>query len=157
MKKIYQTDPWLEPYAKAIEARHERILAEKRKLAGDGPLGDAANNHLYYGLHHSKDGWVIREWAPNASRIYLIGDFNNWKRTPDYALSESCSSATVASTNSGSSGPAAEENAYPRTQPAWYKTRRPKCSAPRSGIPSLMSGSTALPASARILSSTNAT
>ena len=86
MKKIYQTDPWLEPYAKAIEARHERILAEKRKLAGDGPLGDAANNHLYYGLHHSKDGWVIREWAPNASRIYLIGDFNTWKRTPDYAL-----------------------------------------------------------------------
>ena len=86
MKKIYQTDPWLEPYAQAIEARHERILAEKRKLAGDGPLGDAANNHLYYGLHHSKDGWVIREWAPNASRIYLIGDFNNWKRTPDYAL-----------------------------------------------------------------------
>ena len=86
MNKIYQTDPWLEPYAKAIEARHERILAEKRKLAGDGPLGDAANNHLYYGLHHSKDGWVIREWAPNASRIYLIGDFNNWKRTPDYAL-----------------------------------------------------------------------
>jgi 1,4-alpha-glucan branching enzyme len=86
MKKIYQTDPWLEPYAKAIEARHERILAEKRKLAGDGPLGDAANNHLYYGLHHTKDGWVIREWAPNASRIYLIGDFNNWKRTPDYAL-----------------------------------------------------------------------
>ena len=86
MKKIYQTDPWLEPYAKAIEARHERILAEKRKLAGDGHLGDAANNHLYYGLHHTKDGWVIREWAPNASRIYLIGDFNNWKRTPDYAL-----------------------------------------------------------------------
>ncbi|MBP5521318.1 MAG: alpha amylase C-terminal domain-containing protein [Bacteroidales bacterium] len=86
MKKIYQTDPWLEPYAKAIDDRHKRILAEKQKLAGDGPLGDAANNHLYYGLHHLKDGWVIREWAPNASRIYLIGDFNNWKRTPDYAL-----------------------------------------------------------------------
>ena len=86
MKKIYQTDPWLEPYAKAIDARHKRILAEKQKLAGDGPLGDAANNHLYYGLHHLKDGWVIREWAPNASRIYLIGDFINWKRTPDYAL-----------------------------------------------------------------------
>ena len=86
MKKIYQTDPWLEPYAKAIDDRHKRILAEKQKLAGDGPLGDAANNHLYYGLHHLKDGWVIREWAPNASRIYLIGDFDNWKRTPDYAL-----------------------------------------------------------------------
>ena len=50
-------------------------------------MSDAANNHLYYGLHKDARGWVIREWAPNASRIYLIGDFNNWKRTPDYALS----------------------------------------------------------------------
>ena len=86
MKKIYQTDPWLEPFKGAIEARHERILECKRKLAGDGPLSAAVNNHLYYGLHRDSQGWVLREWAPNASRIYLIGDFNNWKRTPDYAL-----------------------------------------------------------------------
>ena len=87
MKKIYQTDPWLEPWKGAIDARHDRILADKRKLAGDRPISDVANNHLYYGLHKDKDGWVIREWAPNASRIYLIGDFNNWKRTPDYIFS----------------------------------------------------------------------
>ncbi|MBO6169349.1 MAG: alpha amylase C-terminal domain-containing protein [Bacteroidales bacterium] len=86
MKKIYQTDPWLEPFKDAIEARHSRILECRRKLAGDGPLSNAVNNHLYYGLHHDDEGWVLREWAPNASRIYLIGDFNNWKRTPDYAL-----------------------------------------------------------------------
>ena len=86
MKKIYQTDPWLEPYKSAIQARHARILADKQKLAGEGSLSDAVNNHLYYGLHKDASGWVIREWAPNASRIYLIGDFNNWKRTPDYAL-----------------------------------------------------------------------
>ena len=86
MKKIYQTDPWLEPFRGAIDARHERILADKRKLAGDRPLSDVANNHLYYGLHHDGDGWVIREWAPSATRIYLTGDFNNWKRTPDYAF-----------------------------------------------------------------------
>ena len=86
MKKIYQTDPWLEPFRGAIDARHERILADKRKLAGDRPLSDVANNHLYYGLHHDADGWVLREWAPSATRIYLTGDFNNWKRTPDYAF-----------------------------------------------------------------------
>ena len=86
MKKIYQTDPWLEPFRSAIDARHQRILADRKKLAGTGPLTDAANNHLYYGLHKDKDGWVIREWAPGATRIYLTGDFNNWKRTPDYAL-----------------------------------------------------------------------
>ena len=86
MKKIYQTDPWLEPFRPAIDARHERILAEKKKLAGDRPLSEAVNNHLYYGLHRDRKGWVIREWAPGATRIYLIGECNNWKRTPDYAF-----------------------------------------------------------------------
>ena len=86
MKKIYQTDPWLEPFRSAIDARHERILADKRKLAGDRPLADVADNHLYYGLHKEKGSWVIREWAPSATRIYLIGECNNWKRTPDYAF-----------------------------------------------------------------------
>lgn len=85
-RKIYKTDPWLEPYKEAIEARHERILAEKRKLAGDGPLSLAVNNHIYYPLHREGDYWVIREWAPNATKIYLIGDFNNWKRTEGYAF-----------------------------------------------------------------------
>lgn len=85
-KRIYQTDPWLEPFRPAIDARHERILAEKRKLAGEGSLSAAVNNHLYYPLHKEGPEWVLREWAPNASRIYLIGDFNNWKRTDSYAL-----------------------------------------------------------------------
>ena len=87
MKKIYRTDPWLKPFKGAIEARHERIAAMKKHIAGDGLLKDAVNNHIYYGLHRGEDGsWVFREWAPNASRIYLIGDFNNWKRTEAYAL-----------------------------------------------------------------------
>ena len=85
-KRIYQTDPWLEPFKPAIDARHERILADKRKLAGEGSLSAAVNNHLYYPLHKEGSEWVLREWAPNASRIYLIGEFNNWKRTDSYAL-----------------------------------------------------------------------
>ena len=87
MKKIYQTDPWLEPFRGAIDARHERILGMKRHIAGDGLLKDAVNNHIYYGLHRCDDGsWIFREWAPNATKIYLVGDFNNWKRTDAYAL-----------------------------------------------------------------------
>ena len=84
--KIYEADPWLQPYSAAIDARHERISNDRRRLCGDGRVSDAANNHLFYGLHETGDGWVIREWAPNASRVYLIGDFNNWKKTPAYAL-----------------------------------------------------------------------
>ena len=87
MKKIYETDPYLAPYKEAIEKRHERILEERGKIALDGSLADGLNNHLYYGLHRDADGgWVFREWAPNASRIYLIGEFNNWRRTAAYSL-----------------------------------------------------------------------
>ena len=92
MKKklwIYDTDPYLKPYQEAIEARHQRILDARRKIVGSdgGSLADSVNNHLYYGLHRNADGsWVIREWAPNASRIYLVGEFNNWKRTSAYEL-----------------------------------------------------------------------
>ena len=86
IKKIYETDPWLEPQRGAIDARHERILADRRKLAGDGPLSKAVNNHIYYPLHKEKGEWVIREWAPNATRIFLIGECNNWKRTDAYAF-----------------------------------------------------------------------
>ena len=75
--KIYETDPWLAPFKDAIEARHAGIAAEKRKLFGSGKISDKANNHLYYGLHFQDDAWVFREWAPNATRIYIIGDFNN--------------------------------------------------------------------------------
>jgi len=84
---IYDNDKWLLPYKEAIDKRHAHILEVKEAIAGDGPLTDGVNNHLYYGLHRDgKGGWVFREWAPNATRIYLIGEFNNWRRTESYAL-----------------------------------------------------------------------
>ena len=87
IKKIYETDPLLEPFKEAIEARHERIEAERKAIAGSGTLCDACNNHIFYGLHRKADGdWVFREWAPNANRVYLVGDFNNWKRTTAWQL-----------------------------------------------------------------------
>jgi 1,4-alpha-glucan branching enzyme len=86
MQKIYESDPWLEPWKDAIEARHQRILDWRKKIAGEGSLDKAVNNHLYYGLHKDDEGWVLREWAPNATKIYLIGDFNNWKKSEAYAL-----------------------------------------------------------------------
>lgn len=86
MKKIYETDPWLEPFKEAVDRRHNRILEVREALTGGSPVSDVANNHLFYGLHRTEDGWVFREWAPNATRIYLIGQFNNWKRAGAYAL-----------------------------------------------------------------------
>ena len=87
MKKIYETDPWLAPYEKAIEKRSADILSTRDHICGKKKVSDVSNNHLYYGLHRDDDGWVFREWAPNATKVYLTGDFNNWKRTSAFLLS----------------------------------------------------------------------
>ena len=88
MKKIYDNDEWLMPFKSVIDGRHRNICFRRDSLSGsDGTLSSRMNNHLYYGLHRTKDGgWVFREYAPNASRMYLVGDFNHWKRNPSWML-----------------------------------------------------------------------
>ena len=86
---ILRNDPWLEPYAPAIEGRHEDVLRKLNQLTAntDGSLTDFANAYKYYGLHHLPNGgWIFREYAPNATAIYLIGTFNDWTPSEDYAL-----------------------------------------------------------------------
>ncbi len=86
-KMIYESDPYLEPYKAVIDSRLEKVQAKRELIAVDGSLDKGLNNHLYYGMHRQEDGsWIFREWAPHASRIYLIGEFNNWKRVPTYEL-----------------------------------------------------------------------
>ena len=86
-KMIYDTDKWLKPYKDVIDRRHKMILEMKERMSVDGKLCNGMNNHMFYGMHRDGNGgWVFREWAPNATKIYLIGDFNNWKRTEAYAL-----------------------------------------------------------------------
>lgn len=85
---IYDSDPYLKPFQASIDARHQHILDAKERISVKGSLSDGVNNHLFYGLHRLEDGsWVFREWAPNATKIYLIGEFNNWKRVEAYSLS----------------------------------------------------------------------
>ena len=85
---LIKNDPWLEPFADAINGRHQHAIDKENELTGGGKktLADFATGHLYFGLHQTKDGWVFREWAPNATQIFLIGDFNGWKEIKKYAL-----------------------------------------------------------------------
>lgn len=84
---ILKNDPWLAPYASAIEGRHQDVQRKLKELtAASGTLSDFANAHKYFGLHRTKEGWVFREWAPNASAITLIGDFSGWKTLPEFRL-----------------------------------------------------------------------
>lgn len=85
--KIVQNDPWLQPYENAIEGRYEYALYKEHVITqGTQTLSDFASGYLYFGLHKIPEGWVIREWAPNATEIFLIGDFNNWRPKEEYRL-----------------------------------------------------------------------
>ena len=83
---IVAHDPYLEPYEDAIRGRHDHAAWKIGQLTQGGKqtLSDFANGYDYYGLHKVRGGWVFREWAPNATDIYLVGDFNEWKETEDY-------------------------------------------------------------------------
>ena len=76
----------MEPYRQAIEGRYNYALSREKSLTKGGSLSEFANGHLFFGLHKHPDGWTFREWAPNADSIYLIGEFNQWERRPEYAL-----------------------------------------------------------------------
>lgn len=85
---ILRNDPWLEPFADAINGRHQDAVRREKELLAGGArsLKDFANAHKYFGLHRDKDGWTFREYAPNATAINLVGDFSGWKEMPEFAL-----------------------------------------------------------------------
>jgi len=83
---FYNTDSWLNPYTNAIDKRIEKCLAKEKHLTGKGSLSDFAMGHHYYGLHHAKDSWILREWAPNAQKIFLSGTFTEWKEKEAFMM-----------------------------------------------------------------------
>ena len=86
---ILRSDPWLEPYAAAISGRHNDAARMMCELTADtgGSLSEFANAYKYFGLTHGPRGtWVFREFAPNATEIFLIGTFNNWRPSEAFRL-----------------------------------------------------------------------
>jgi len=84
---IINNDPWLEPYKDIILKQYYKSIEKEKALTkGNADLSKFASGHLYYGLHKTRESWIFRESAPNASEIFLIGEFNNWKDLPDYKL-----------------------------------------------------------------------
>lgn len=84
-------DEYLKPFESAVRGRaqHAFDLAD-RLTAGKQSLADWASGHEYYGLHLVGKGasarWVFREWAPHATSMWLVGDFNGWKIDPDFEI-----------------------------------------------------------------------
>ncbi|GAB6909504.1 alpha amylase C-terminal domain-containing protein [Desulfosarcina cetonica] len=87
MDRLIRADSFLEPYRDALVRRIDHIQAMRARITeGRVDLLDLAAGHEYFGLHRTAGGWTFREWAPNATAIYLVGDFSGWREDPAYAL-----------------------------------------------------------------------
>lgn len=81
---LVRNDPWLKPFTQVF-VDWETLTSEKEKeLCGGVKLHDFAKGYNYFGIHNKSGRWIIREWAPNAQSLYLIGDFSNWIATKEY-------------------------------------------------------------------------
>ena len=81
---IADKDPWLEPYRDKLELQQAYIHQFERRMLGTTPVEDFALGHLYFGLHATDNGWVLREWAPNADQVFLVNDATGWNDDPSY-------------------------------------------------------------------------
>ena len=80
--KILEIDPTLKYFEGDINLRMDNYKRKKKELLGKNKkLIDFANGYEYFGFHRTENGWVYREWAPNANAMFLTGDFCNWKVT----------------------------------------------------------------------------
>lgn len=81
--KLVSDDPWLEPHSEVIVRRMSQFHDTLQSLTEQaGSLRASANTHEFLGVHYhpNEKRWTVREWAPAAQAIHLIGDFNGWDR-----------------------------------------------------------------------------
>ena len=78
-EKLTAKDEWLRPHKAQIVSRLKHTTATAHRILGDGNVVDFAQGHTYFGLHQPGISWVIREWAPYATKVYVVGEFSDWK------------------------------------------------------------------------------
>lgn len=52
-------------------------------------MGEAFDAYEYFGSHLQDDGVIFRTYAPNAEKIAVVGEFNNWQEQPLEQLHQS--------------------------------------------------------------------
>ena len=83
---IIHADPWLKPYADQLHRRQRMFMDACQRLEkAGGLLGAASTGYKYFGFNRGENkgtaGLWYREWAPGATALSLVGDFNRWDRT----------------------------------------------------------------------------
>ena len=87
LTRLLRSDSYLTPFSDQIRTRLENIEETEHLLTqGKKSLAEFASGHEYFGLHFQSGEWVFREWAPNATAIYLIGDMSKWQESKEVGL-----------------------------------------------------------------------
>ncbi|MCJ7540814.1 MAG: alpha amylase C-terminal domain-containing protein [Desulfobacterales bacterium] len=80
-------DPYLKPYVEQVRRRIQMADDTQLRITGGKmDLANFASGHEYFGMHFADSRWIFREWAPNATAIYLKGSFNGWQADEKYSL-----------------------------------------------------------------------
>jgi len=87
-EKLSAADPWLEPHRGQLLKRLVYVSAYAQRLLGGHDIQSFALGYQHFGLHRTTYGWVLREWAPGATKIYLHGEFSGWKDDDKYELTK---------------------------------------------------------------------
>ena len=85
-KTLVELDPWLAPHERVIQSREAYVSSTLKKVLDGKSPADFALGFRHFGLHRTQDGWIFREWAPNATRIVMVGDFSDWQEREEFAL-----------------------------------------------------------------------
>ena len=87
LKRILKSDSYLTPFSDQIRHRLKNIEETEHRLTqGKTSLAEFGSGHEYFGLHFQSGEWVFREWAPNATTIYLVGDMSKWQVRSEFEL-----------------------------------------------------------------------
>ncbi|MCB1143922.1 MAG: alpha amylase C-terminal domain-containing protein [Leptospiraceae bacterium] len=80
-------DPYLEPFVDTIMGRMQKSKNKIAEFTGNtGSLSNVCNGYKFFGLHKTSNSWIFREWAPNATKIYLVSKSSNWQIEESFSL-----------------------------------------------------------------------
>ncbi len=83
---LIENDAYLKPFEAFIARRIERVEKKYAALAQGKTLSEFADAHQRFGLHKTKKHTIYSDFLPNATNVWLIGDFSDWKLSDDYKL-----------------------------------------------------------------------